>query len=221
MSTNHVVPQYASTAFNCMTCGAFAAQYWSLLTTNNIGTSRLPIAVPRFRADIPDTYAVCRCSHCNGLSFWKDESLIYPDIGNVEMPNDDLPDKVKKDYFEAANIVSKSPRGAAALLRLAIQKLCDDLVSGQKNLNTKIGELVEQGLNEKVRKALDVVRVIGNNAAHPGQIDIEDDPEVAYQLFRLINIIGQQMITEPADVDTMFDDLPDNAKKQVEKRDSK
>jgi len=42
----------------------------------------------------------------------------------VEAPNSDLSEDIKKDYLKAANIFTDSPRASAALLRLALQKLC-------------------------------------------------------------------------------------------------
>lgn len=221
MSSEYVAPSYAKTAFNCIYCGAYASQFWSFLATASYGNTRLPLSVPRFSGSISSDYVICWCKHCSKLSFWKDKDLMYPNTGSVEMPNDDLPEKVKKDYLEAANIVTQSPRGAVALLRLAIQKLCDELVKEKGDLNFKIGKLVERGLNKKIQQALDVVRVIGNNAVHPGQIDLNDKPETANQLFKLVNMIGQQMITEPSEVEDMFKSLPEDAKKQIEKRDQK
>lgn len=221
MTSKYVAPEYAKTAFNCMHCSAYSSQFWSLITTKGHGTSALPLSVPRYSGDIPDAYAICWCKHCGHFSFWHNSALVYPNTGEVESPNSDLPSKVTRDYLEAADIVPRSPRGAAALLRLAIQKLCDDLINEEGDLNYKIGKLVEQGLNKKVQQALDVVRVVGNNAVHPGQIDLNDNPEVAQQLFVLVNMIAQQMITEPAEVDAMFESLPESAKKGIEKRDKK
>jgi hypothetical protein len=50
--------------------------------------------------------------------------MIYPEVISVDNLNEDMPEEVKFDYNEAALIVEKSPRAAAALLRLGIEKLC-------------------------------------------------------------------------------------------------
>src|SRR5690348_4056488 len=92
-------------------------------------------------------------------------------------------------------IYSRSPRGAAALLRLAIQKLCIELGEPGKNLNTDIGSLFRKGLPVTVQQALDAVRVIGNEAVHPGQIDFADTPEITGTLFNLVNFIAEKMIS--------------------------
>lgn len=137
----------------------------------------------------------------------------------VEGPNDDLPEAVIEDYQEASEILQRSPRGAAALLRLAIQKLVDELVEGRDDLNTKIGTLVANGLDSRIQKALDSVRVIGNEAVHPGQIDLKDSPEIAHQLFKLVNLIGRRMITEPAEIEELYSSLPSGKLKGIEDRD--
>ena len=94
-----------------------------------------------------------------------------------------MPDDIKLDYNEARTILGRSPRGAAALLRLAIQKLCKHLGQSGANINGDIKALVAAGLPPKVQEALDTVRVIGNESVHPGQIDIRDDVETAIKLF--------------------------------------
>ena len=69
----------------------------------------------------------------------------------------------------------------------------------KKNLSDNIQLLVKAGLQSDIHKALDIVRVIGNNAVHPGQIDV-DSMETASKLFRLVNLIVQQVITEPKEI---------------------
>jgi hypothetical protein len=57
--------------------------------------------------------------------------MIYPSEGIAPLPHPDLPDndhhhhhhdQIKDDYLEARAIVSQSPRGAAELLRLTVEK---------------------------------------------------------------------------------------------------
>lgn len=148
--------------------------------------------------------------------------MIYPADISVESPNQDLPEDVKADYAEAANILNQSPRGSAALLRLSIDKLTDYVKAEGKDLNAKIADLVTKGLSLKIQKALDTVRVVGNNSVHPGQIDLQDNPTIANALFRLVNIIADEIITKPKEVDNLYGDIvPEETKDHINKRDSK
>jgi hypothetical protein len=150
---------------------------------------------------------------------WAGGSLVFPH-GHVEIePNEDLPDDVRADYKEAALIFRTSPRGAAALLRLGIQKLCDHLGQEGQKLDDAIASLVRSGLEPRVQKALDIVRVIGNESVHPGQMDLRDDPETALELFRLVNLIAERMISQPKHIDTMYEQLPKSKRDAIEKRD--
>ncbi|KAF0864720.1 DUF4145 domain-containing protein [Pseudomonas sp. LD120] len=132
-----------------------------------------------------------------------------------------MPKDIRLDYEEASSILDKSPRGAAALLRLAIQKLCKELGQPGKNINDDIKSLVAAGLSSMVQQALDTVRVIGNSAVHPGQIDLKDDRQTAESLFMLVNLIVEKMISEPKHVKAMFDSLPGNLIQGIKDRDKK
>ena len=88
-----------------------------------------------------------------------------------------------------------------------------------KNLNDDIAALVKKGLDERLQKALDVVRVVGNNAVHPGEIDLKDDKAIAVELFRLVNLIVETMIAVPKRIDEMYGDLPPGALAAIDKRD--
>jgi hypothetical protein len=154
------------------------------------------------------------------MSVWKSQKMVYPITGTSPLPNPDMPQDVKDDYEEARTIVNISTRGAAALLRLAIQKLCIHLGGKGKDLNSDIGLLVKNGLPEKLQKALDNVRVVGNNAVHPGQLDLKDDIETANKLFVFINIICDNQITQHNTISKFYDDvLPDSSKDAINKRD--
>ena len=161
------------------------------------------------------------CYNCKKLSIWIYDRLVFPQSGEAPQPNPDMPDDIRRDYDEASTILDQSPRGAAALIRLAIQKLCKELGQPGKNINDDIGALVKGGLDPRVQQALDAVRVIGNSAVHPGQIDLRDDRATAETLFKLLNLIVDKTISEPKHVAEVYASLPEGAVKAIEKRDGK
>lgn len=68
---------------------------------------------------------------------------------------------------------------------------------------------------------MDTVRVIGNEAVHPGILDLKDDRDTATKLFKLVNIISEQMISNPKHVEEIYGQLPEGKRKAIEKWDSK
>ena len=146
--------------------------------------------------------------------------MYFTDTGNAPFPNPEMPESVLKLYVEAAAISSKSPKGAAALLKLSIQVLCQELDEPGKNINTDIGNLVKKGLPLIVQQSLDIVRVTGNDAVHPGQIDT-DNSETVGQLFDLVNIIIEYMIALPKKVSGIYSSLPADKVKGITDRDGK
>ena len=183
-------PQYQSTGFHCPYCNVYADQKWintiwktPLLNIDNIRQVR------ESKIDIKGVAVeVSTCSRCRNPTFWLDEKIIYPPIRMSPLANSDLPDSVKKVYNEAASIANQSPRAACALLRLAIDMLLKHLGEAG-TINEGIKNLVKKGLDERIQQALDIVRVTGNNAVHPGEIDFNDSTDVQ-TLFGLINLIA-------------------------------
>lgn len=162
---------------------------------------------------------VATCHNCCKHIIWVDNIYAYPDIV-AEEANSDMPEGVKQLYNEAGLIYNKSPRAACALLRLAIDRLCNELGETDRDINKNIGELVKKGLPASVQQALDVVRVVGNKAVHPGQIAFDvDDVGTATMLMRLLNIIVSRMISEPKEIAGLYDQLPESVKQSITKRD--
>ncbi len=203
----YTIPKFNESAFNCPFCGAYSNQNWNGLRAVNGG--------------FLDNTRICSCSHCGFYSIWHEEEMIYPNSSGIESPNEDLNDDIKDDYREAASIVQKSPRSAAALLRLGIQKLCIQLGEKEENINTDIKNLVAKGFPAKVQESLDALRVIGNEAVHPGTLDLKDDIEITSALFKLVNFIAEKMITEPREIEVIYNKIPDNKRKQIQERDKK
>ena len=214
MQAAYVLPTLTAKAFNCSRCRVFAKQNWFYLTG---ATERTGFGGQYENKE----FILSKCESCGEPTIWHGETIIYPLQAVAEPPNPDLPEDIREDFEEARVIANFSPRGAAALLRLSIQKLCAHLGQSGKNINSDIGSLVKAGLPSKVQQALDSVRVIGNDAVHPGTLDLHDDRETVDKLFRLVNFIAHKMITEPREVDDIYNGLPADKRAGIAKRDGK
>jgi hypothetical protein len=71
-----------------------------------------------------------------------------------------------------------------------------------------------------VQQALDYCRVVGNNSVHPGEINLNDTPEIANSLFEMVNFIVEDRIARPKQVQALYGQLPQAARDAIEKRDS-
>jgi hypothetical protein len=194
-------------------CGTFALHHWGMVRS-------LAYWPSHSRSSGRTNIVIARCSACSAETIFADGKLVYPATISAPAPAADLPDTLKIDFEEARLICNQSPRGAAALLRLVVQKLCPILGSEQKDINKAIGDLVERGvINVALQQALDSVRVIGNEAVHPGELDLKDDPATVLSLFKLINFIVQKAITEPKEIGAIYQALPASKLAGIEIRD--
>lgn len=205
----YVAPQLDIDGFNCPHCGAYAHQTWEPLVKQ----------LKRGALQTLSGWLIATCARCSDFSVWCGPNKVYPSSATAPLAHPDMPSRVKQIYEEARTIHDASPRGAAALLRLALQMLMVDLGQKGKNINEDIAELVKKGLPVQVQQALDIVRIVGNNAVHPGQIDINDSPAISTNMFQLINIIIEKMISEPKHLQEIFNSLPQPAIEQIAKRD--
>ena len=210
--TAYYPPEYEKKEFNCAYCKVFARQIWSELRVSDL-FSEVYLS--------SDLLTVSKCTHCHKWSIWIEESLVYPAQITVEDPNDDMPDEVKKLYRESAQVLSISPRAAAALLRLGLQILLGAVGGDGKNINDDIKKIVALGVEPETQRALDILRVFGNNGAHPGEIKLDENPSLVHQMYGLMNYATDRLITQKNQINELFESLPEGIKDQIESRDSK
>lgn len=169
-------------------------------------------------------FAMSVCAKCDVGAVWqiKTTRMIFPDSTSAPRPALNMPEDVKIDYMEAADIFSRSPRAAAALLRLALQKLCVHLGEKGEKIDVDIRELAKKHvLPQMLIKVADTVRLTGNNAVHPGEMSSEDVDHVASKMFFMLNLIVQKGITEPLELEALYQLTPENPRKAAEEKDAK
>jgi|APSaa5957512535_1039671.scaffolds.fasta_scaffold06178_5 hypothetical protein len=202
----HVSPKFGESTFNCPHCDAYSDQYFKVFIILN------PNQV------VDENWHTSCCKRCKEITIWHNAKILYPSSGDIPMPNSDMPKQVMNDYLEAREIVNLSPRSSCVLLRLAIEKLCGELdVTG--DLNAMIKKLVAKGLDERIQKALDSVRVIGGQAVHPLEMDLKDDEGTAKTLFSLVNIITDWAFTQKKKIDSVYASLPNGKLDAIKDRD--
>ena len=218
-----------SKAFQCPVCSGFSSHLW----TYN------PIDINGNYNESIKFIIIAQCQACNEFSIWITNeiqisssrfvlntsdatlTLIFPNVAEgIPEPNNDMPDDVKEIYIEAGEVLNISPRASAALSRLAIEKLVAHLNAQGKDLNTQIGSLVSKGMPIEIQQMRESVRVIGNNAVHPGQIDIKDNKELALSLLSFINLIVDNRITQPKKILDTYNLLPESYRNSIERRDN-
>lgn len=215
-------PRFKTKSFTCPHCGANCQQSWATCSAQDDDSGN---------AFDPSLY-VSTCFVCNAEAVWLERKvsqgslarvgrLIHPVAERGGPPrSSDMPENVSALYDEASTVVTLSPRSASALLRLALEVLLEELYPDDAgNLNAMIGAAVKDGLPERVQKTMDYMRFSGNQSVHKFHHD--DTPETAATLFNLLNIVVERLITQPQQLESLYEGLPEGFKDQVEKRDSR
>lgn len=210
------VPTFQGSPFICPHCRQFAKQRWgqagnTFLRSGNTVWQSFDVS--------SDDIFFSRCDACDLMMIWKNEVSVWPATSLAPEPHTDFPYDLWNTYNEARQVYNASPRASAALLRLCLQSLCIHLGAPGKNINSDIQHLYDEfGLGRRVRDSMDILRVVGNNAVHPGEINLEDSQEISLGLFRIIKYIIDKAISEPAHVDSIYAQLPNGAREAIERR---
>lgn len=154
-------------------------------------------------------------SHPNSGKFGGAEKLIFPLSSLAPVAESDMPDEIKVDFEEARQVFNHSPRAAAALLRLCVQKLCQMLLKKEGKIHNQIGELVDLGFPKRALEAFDTIRIFGNESVHPGTVNLTDEPEVALSLFKILNMAVRYCITEENELQSIRALTPPEKRREI------
>jgi hypothetical protein len=146
-----------------------------------------------------------------------DRKVVYPSVRLAPQPVAGMPEEVARQFQEAAEVLPVSPPASAALLRLALERLCLHLGLPGKDLQERIGALVRKGLKPELEQGLEVVRVIGTQAVSPGRLDLRDDQQIGLALFTLLNLLVEELISVPANMKRLQDLLPEEMRTSIGK----
>lgn len=217
---------YGSNKFICPNCNVYSHHKWVEVIKNNFDSYHISGGlaygepsdgtINGFRTS--SEIVLSDCSHCEKLSIWIKGVLIFPLISLVPLPSNDMPEDVKEIFEEARKVHAISYTAAIALLRLALEKLLPQIGAKQSSIDRMIADLVQKGLPKEIEKALDSLRVIGNEAVHPGTIDLSDKPEVAIALFKILNVVVDRMITQQKEIDDIYSLIPENKLEAIKRR---
>lgn len=237
MNQQYVPPRYGEKSFSCPTCSAYTQQNWyeiKLFRSNQVEYKAFA-GLREVQDDIDETWdsvkengyfadnlsAVSKCLVCEEVAVWVEGKVVHPLTHLAPLPNLDMPEDVMKIYIEARKVSTLSPTASTALLRLALEKLLPQVGAKKAKIDTMIGDLVSQGLPKEVEKALDSLRVIGNEAVHPGTIDLQDNKDISIALFKLLNVVVDRMITQKREIDEIYSLIPKNKLKGIEDRNNR
>ena len=193
-----IVPSRDARRFTCPFCGLCADQHWEPVVVgyeNKASSGGLAWSgIGREAAGL----AMSVCENCEQAMVWRGEAPIWPVAASAPLPGPYMPADVRADFEEARQVVDRSPRSAACLLRLSLRKLFRYLGLPGEDLGHDVEALVEAGLPFTVRLALEAARVVGDKATPSGVLDDRDDRATALGLFALVNEVVERMIAEPA-----------------------
>ena len=194
--------QYRHIAF-CPHCGNRSPQSIVLEHSNqetfyNEDGSEMP------HGEGPDCQAiVCVCETCNALLLY--DGISYEETGtwpNLVYPRDlnisaAAPETIRAIYREAAVVKRNAPNAFAMLIRKGLEAICDDRGSPQGNLTVRLKHLAERGeMPPVLAEVTDVLRVVGNTAAH-GSIQTITQP-MTWAIDDLFRVIVEYVYVAPS-----------------------
>lgn len=217
----YVTPKYLSNVFTCPYCDVTAKQKWygrdNEVSAHLVSVSGREDRVLQFFGEVISDDAFTewlfsKCENCGQIAVWHNDEIVHPFTCPVNEPNADMPESVRNRYIEASKVIALSPVSAAALLRLALQLLLKEVLQEESsgNIFQDIKKLKDRPIDSSLIKALDIIRISGNESVHPGTLNLNESKDDALYLFDLLNMICDQFFTQPRKMQEMYERMPES-----------
>lgn len=143
----------------------------------------------------PDFICITHCLDCGKPVLWREGGIVWPTPKGIA-PVEEMPAAAKEFFEEAQSILYLSPRSACVLLRLSLEKICDELKVEPGNLFTRIEKLP---LSPRLKQLFHICRKIGNEGAHGSVFDFSitnpEALELAQASSSFINRLTSEIFT--------------------------
>lgn len=157
---------------------------------------------------------------------WRGEQIVYPPSSPAPLAHADMPESVEVLYNEARAVASASRRAGAALARAALELLLKELdpeAPAKARLDDRIAR-VSVKVTSPTAKLLTVCRHVGNKSLHGDDTPddavllllTDDDSKLMDVIFESINLVVDELITRPAQVDKIYDTVPAGVREAAE-----
>ncbi|GAT01604.1 DUF4145 domain-containing protein [Mycolicibacterium fortuitum] len=209
----YIQPAVNTHEFTCPFCETLVSQWWRAVYIEYYDEEPQKVEGVHW----------CQCGACGQVSWWIKDKLVHPRRSGAPPAQEGMPADVLSLYEEAVSIADLSPRSASALLRTALEVLTTNHLGQQGvKLNDAIGSLVRDGrLDESLQQAMDYLRLTGNGAVHPREVQLDDQSQSVEALFELLNLVVERLVYRPQRIAHLYAQLPESKRQAVEERDSK
>jgi hypothetical protein len=147
---------------------------------------------------------VSHCHDCSGFALWVGSRLVFPiNVDKMSVP------LVEEDFEEAAAILNKSPRGAAALMRVCIQKLLPLLKDNGMDRSHYDSALMRKGLEVEIQQAMEVLQVLQSDSAQLTTFESQEDKEMAFRIIDSLKAILERRTLQNRDPEERVSEADD------------
>ena len=171
-----------------------------------------------FRSRDVQNASISYCFSCSEMGLWVGDQLVWPKGTTSLEPTLDASADVPEDSGKTSQTLDASPRGAAALLRVATEKLCKELGDSEQGPRPAITPLLQEEVDARVLKVLEAMRVIESNAMPSDHVSVRDDRATAETLSGLVNLICEKIMIEPRQLQALYTKVREGAQNGIEQR---